>query len=56
MKKSPIKIFLKRCTTGVFDSGKWKKSSIRKVLNILFGHLWVVELRYRYFFFFLICY
>jgi hypothetical protein len=24
-----------------------KKSSIRKVLNILFGHLWVVELTYR---------
>jgi hypothetical protein len=29
-----------RCTTGVVDtSGKWKKSSIRKVLIILFGHL-----------------
>ncbi len=27
--------------------GKWKKSSIRKVLNILFVHLWVVELTYR---------
>jgi hypothetical protein len=24
-----------------------KKTSIRKVLNILFGHLWVVELKYR---------
>jgi hypothetical protein len=31
-----------QCRTG----GKWKKSSIRKVLIILFGHLWVVELTY----------
>jgi hypothetical protein len=31
------------CTIFVVDtSGKWKKSSIRKVLNILFGHLWLV--------------
>jgi hypothetical protein len=29
-----------------------KKSSIRKVPNILFGHLQVVELNYRYIFFF----
>jgi hypothetical protein len=37
-----------RCTTRVVDTGgKWKKSSIRKVLNILFGHLWVVELTNR---------
>jgi hypothetical protein len=37
-----------RCTTGVVDTGgKCKKSSIRKVLIILFGHLWVVELTYR---------
>jgi hypothetical protein len=29
-----------RCTTGVVDTGgKWKKSSITKVLIILFGHL-----------------
>ena len=29
-----------RCTTGVVDTGgKWKKSSIIKVLIILFGHL-----------------
>jgi hypothetical protein len=35
------------CTIGVVDTGgKWKKSSIRKVLNILLGHLWVVELTY----------
>jgi hypothetical protein len=41
------------CTTGVVDTyGKWKKSSIRKVFNILFGHLWVVQLTYRYIFFF----
>ncbi len=40
-----------RCTTGVVDtSGKWKKSSILKFLIILFGHLWEVELTYRYFF------
>jgi hypothetical protein len=40
-----------RCTTGVIDSsGKWKKSSIIKVLIILFGHLWEVELTYRYIF------
>ncbi len=30
--------------------GKWKKSSIIKVLVILFGHLWEVELTYRYIF------
>jgi hypothetical protein len=33
---------------GFVDTGgKWKKSSIRKVLIILFGHIWVVELTYR---------
>ncbi len=51
----PFRIFLKirgdisgsRCTTSVNDtSGKWKKSSSRKILIILFGHLWVVELTY----------
>ncbi len=32
-------------TTGVTDTGgKWKKSSIIKVLIILFGQLWEVEL------------
>ena len=36
-----------RCTTGVVDTGgKWKKSSIRKFLIIVFGYLWVVELTY----------
>jgi hypothetical protein len=31
--------------TGVIDtSGKWKKSPVRKVFFISFGHLWVVEL------------
>ena len=49
----PFRIFSKirldihssRCTTDVVDTGgKWKKSSIRKFLIILFGHLWVVEL------------
>ncbi len=40
-----------RCTTGVNDTGgKWKKSSIIKVLIILFGHLWEEELTYRYIF------
>ncbi len=29
-----------------------KKYSIRKVLNNLFGHLWVAELKYKYIFFF----
>jgi hypothetical protein len=51
----PFRIFSKirgdirgsRCTTSVVDTGgKWKKSSIRKILIILFGHLWVVELTY----------
>jgi hypothetical protein len=51
----PFQIFSKtrgdirgsRCTTGVNDTGgKWKKSSSRKILIILFGHLWVVELTY----------
>jgi hypothetical protein len=37
-----------RCTTDVVDNGgKWKKSSIRKIIIILFGHLWVVEFTYR---------
>jgi hypothetical protein len=40
-----------RCSTGVNDTGgKWKKSSIIKVLIILFGHLWEVELTYKYIF------
>ncbi len=44
-------IHISRCTTGVVDTGgKWKKSSIIKVLIILFGHLWEVELTYRYIF------
>jgi hypothetical protein len=45
-----------RCTIGVVETGgRWKKFSKRKVLNILFGHLWVVELTYskdKTFFFF----
>ncbi len=41
----PFRIFSKirssRCTTSVVDTGgKWKKSSIIKVLIIMFGHLW----------------
>jgi hypothetical protein len=48
----PFRIFSKirryirssRCTTGVLDTGgKWTKSSIRKMCNISFEHLWVVE-------------
>ncbi len=39
-----------RCTTGVDTGGKWEKSSIINVLIILFGHLWEVELSYRYIF------
>ncbi len=40
-----------RCTTSVNDTGdKCKKSSIRKVSIIKFGHLQVVQLTYRYFF------
>ena len=40
-----------RCTTGVNDtSGKWKKTSSRKILIIWFEHLWVVELTYIYIF------
>jgi hypothetical protein len=34
---------------GIVDTGgKWKKSSIMKVLISFFGHLWEVELTYRY--------
>jgi hypothetical protein len=53
----PFQIFLKirgdirssRCTTGDNNTGgKWKKSSIIKVLIILFVYLWEVELTYRY--------
>ncbi len=48
----PFRIFSKirgdirssRFATGVNDTGgKWKKISVRKILIILFGHLWVVE-------------
>ncbi len=55
----PFQVFLKvcgdicssSCATSVFDTGgKWKKSSIIKVIIILFGHLWEVELTYRYIF------
>ncbi len=51
----PFQIFSKirgdirssRFATVVNDTGgKWKKSSIRKILIILFGHLWVVEKTY----------
>jgi hypothetical protein len=38
-----------RCAAGVDDTGGiWKKSLIINVLIILFGHLWEVELTYRY--------
>jgi hypothetical protein len=41
---SPRDIRSSRFATGVNDTGgKWKKSLIRKILIILFGHLWVVE-------------
>jgi hypothetical protein len=37
-------ILSSRFATCVNDTGgKWKKSSIRKILIILFGHVWVVE-------------
>jgi hypothetical protein len=51
----PFRIFSKirgdirssRFVTGVNDTGgKWQKLSSRKILIILFGHLWVVELTY----------
>jgi hypothetical protein len=51
----PFQIFSKirgdihssRFATGVNDTGgNWKKSPIRKMLIILFGHLWVVEETY----------
>ncbi len=36
-----------RFATSVNDTcGKWQKLSSRKILIILFGHLWVVELTY----------
>ncbi len=36
-----------RFATGVnVTAGKWEKPSSRKILIILFGHLWVVELTY----------
>ena len=42
-----IHIHGSRCTTGVNDTGgKRKKSSIRKILIILFGHLLVVMLTF----------
>jgi hypothetical protein len=41
-----------QCTTGVNNWWQMEKSSIRKGLNIFFGHLRVVELTYRQMFFF----
>jgi hypothetical protein len=35
------------CTDVSDTGGKWKKSSFRKVLIILIGHLWVAELTSR---------
>ncbi len=55
----PFQIFSKirgdirrsRLTTGVVDTGgKWKKSSIKKILIILLGHLWIVEVTHIYIF------
>ncbi len=55
-RKGPFRFFSKicgdirgsRCTTGVVDTGgKRKKSSSRKILIILYGHLCVVELTYK---------
>ncbi len=51
----PLRIFLKihgdirslRCTTSVDTCGKWKKSSIRKVLIILFGLIPIFCRRYQ---------
>ncbi len=38
---------LKVCHRCQMDTGgKWKKPSSRKILIILFGHLWVLELTY----------
>ena len=45
--KFPGDIRSSRFANGVNDTGgKWKKSSIRKILIIFFGHLWVVEETY----------
>jgi hypothetical protein len=44
------KFFQKFAAQGGMENGKWKNSLIIKVLIILFGHLWEVELTYRYFF------
>ena len=55
----PFRIFSKirgdirssRLTTGVVDTGgKWEKSLIRKILIILLGHLWIVELTHIHIF------
>jgi hypothetical protein len=44
--------YLIRALQFFFETGgKWKKSSLRKVLYILLGHLWVEELTWRLFFF-----
>jgi len=52
----PLRIFLNICG-DIYSArsrwhrcGKWKKSLIRKVLNIYFIHLWVVELTWIIFF------
>jgi hypothetical protein len=43
----PFRIFSKIAKIFAAQVGIWKKSSIIKVLIILFGHLWEVELTYR---------
>jgi hypothetical protein len=46
----PFRIFSKIAEIFAAQGGKWKKSSIIKVLIILIGHLGEVELTYRYIF------
>jgi len=45
-----MEIFPAQGAQVVDTGGKWKKSSIIKVLIILFGHLCEIELTYRYIF------
>jgi hypothetical protein len=41
------KIFAAQGAPPLTPVEKWKKSAIKKVLIILYGHLWLVELTFR---------
>jgi hypothetical protein len=45
--RNKLHLILKHIHKELFSPPQMEKSSIRKALIILFGHLWVTELTYR---------